>query len=59
MTNWYDKVSKDVNNIPDAVAYYESELLQAKKETNITRLLAEKGVGPAKTPPIKIILIDE
>lgn len=33
--NWYDKVSKDVSAIPDAVAYYESELLQAKKETNI------------------------
>jgi len=33
--NWYDKVSKDVSAIPDAVAYYEAELLQAKKETNI------------------------
>ena len=33
--NWYDKVSKDVSAIPDAVAYYEAELLQAKRETNI------------------------
>jgi len=33
--NWYDKVSKYISNIPDAVAYYESELLEAKKETGI------------------------
>ena len=48
MTNWYDKVSKDVNNIPDAVAYYESELLQAKKETNITgRIEKASAIMPA------------
>jgi hypothetical protein len=28
--NWYDRVSKDISNIPDAVAYYEAELLEAK-----------------------------
>jgi hypothetical protein len=25
-----------------------------KKETTVTQLLAEKGIGPAATPPIKI-----
>ena len=35
MINWYDKVSKDINNIPSAVDYYEKELVEAKKETNI------------------------
>ena len=35
MINWYDRVSKDISTIPDAVAYFESELLEAKKETNI------------------------
>ena len=35
MINWYDKVSKDISNIPDAVAYYESELLEAKQDTRI------------------------
>jgi hypothetical protein len=35
MTNWYDRVSKDVNAIPDAVQHYERELLEARKETNI------------------------
>ena len=33
--NWYDRVSKDISAIPDAVAYYEAELLKAKLETNI------------------------
>jgi hypothetical protein len=29
--NWYDRVSKDISNIPDAVAYYEAELILAKQ----------------------------
>lgn len=37
----------------------KKQLLILKKETTITRVLAEKGVGPAKTPPIKIVLVDE
>ena len=35
MINWYDKVSKDISNIPDAIKYYENELVEAKKETNV------------------------
>lgn len=33
---WYNKVSKDISHIPDAVAYYESELLAAKSDTRIS-----------------------
>ena len=33
--NWYDRVSKDISNIPDAVTYYEAELLDAKNDTRI------------------------
>jgi hypothetical protein len=33
--NWYDAVSKDISRIPDAVAYYESELVNAKTDTHI------------------------
>ncbi len=33
--NWYDRVSKDISNIPDAVAHYETELLEAKKDARI------------------------
>ena len=33
--NWYDRVSKDISQIPDAVAYYESELLAAKQDARI------------------------
>jgi hypothetical protein len=32
---WYNKVSKDISHIPDAVAYYEAELLAAKSDTRI------------------------
>lgn len=34
--NWYDRVSKDISQIPDAVAYYEAELLAAKIDSRIT-----------------------
>jgi hypothetical protein len=34
--SWYSKVSKDISNIPDAVAYYEAELLAAKTDARIT-----------------------
>ena len=32
---WYSKVSKDISNIPDAVAYFEAELLVAKNDSRI------------------------
>ena len=34
--NWYSKVSKDISHIPDAVEYYEAELLAAKNDSRIT-----------------------
>jgi hypothetical protein len=33
--SWYEKVSKDISYIPDAVAFYEKELLDAKLECKI------------------------
>ena len=42
---WYSDVSRDISRIPDAVAYYENELLDAKKEVklkgNVERAAAE------------------
>jgi len=32
---WYSKVSQNIGNIPDAVLYFEKELLEAKKEVRI------------------------
>ena len=29
---WYSKISKDISLIPDALQYYEDELVEAKKE---------------------------
>ena len=33
--NWYDRVSKDISEIPNAVAYYEAELQAAKIDARI------------------------
>ena len=33
---WYNKVSQDISNIPDAVAHFEAELQAAKSECRIT-----------------------
>jgi hypothetical protein len=32
---WYNKVSKDISCIPDAVEYFEAELIDAKKDARI------------------------
>jgi hypothetical protein len=35
MTDWYRQVSGDISRLPDAIAYYESELQTARIETSI------------------------
>jgi len=32
---WYSDIAKDIGNIPDAVLYFETELLDARKEVKI------------------------
>ena len=32
---WYSEVSRDVGKIPDAVAFFEDELVDAKKECKL------------------------
>jgi hypothetical protein len=32
---WYAKIAKDISHIPDAVQYYESELVEARKEVRL------------------------
>ena len=32
---WYSQISKDISKIPDALQYYEDELVEAKKECRI------------------------
>jgi len=34
--NWYDRVSRDISVIPDAIKYFESELVEAKQEMQIS-----------------------
>src|SRR6056300_1517477 len=32
---WYGKITKDLSSLPDFISFYETELLEAKKETGI------------------------
>jgi hypothetical protein len=34
--SWYTKVSKDISYIPDAVAYFENELIDARKDSKVS-----------------------
>lgn len=34
--NWYSKVANDISYIPDAISYYEDELISARAEVKIT-----------------------
>jgi len=33
---WYTDIAKDISNIPDAVLYFEAELVEARKEVKLT-----------------------
>ena len=35
MINWYSEVSRSLAKIPDCVAYFDKELLQARKQCSI------------------------
>lgn len=37
--NWYDRVSKDISQIPDAIAYFQQELVLAKKDCHVSGLI--------------------
>jgi len=32
---WYSNIAKDISNIPDAVLYFEAELVEARKEVKL------------------------
>lgn len=36
MINWYNRVSKDITLIPNAIAHFEAELTEAKKDAKIS-----------------------
>lgn len=37
--NWYDRVSRDISKIPDAIAYYDQELIEAKRDCSMSGLI--------------------
>lgn len=42
---WYTKVAQDVSNIPDAVAYFETELVTARQEVRLTGNLEKQSAS--------------
>ena len=42
---WYNKVAKDISNIPDAVEYFEAELISARYECRITGSLEKAAAS--------------
>jgi hypothetical protein len=42
---WYTKISKDISHIPDAVDYFNSELLDARNECRITGNIERAAAG--------------
>jgi hypothetical protein len=43
--SWYIKVSKDISNIPAAVAYFESEYVSAKQDSRISGNIEKASAG--------------
>lgn len=52
-------LNSEIKTLKSDFIELKKQLLFLRKETNITRVLSDKGVGPAKTPPIKIVIVDE
>ena len=52
-------LNNEIKTLKSDFIELKKQLLFLKKEGNITRALADRGVGPAKNPPIKIVIIDE
>lgn len=49
------QLNSDIKEIKSEFVETRAQLMRLKMETRITKKLAEKGIGPAGTPPIKLI----
>ena len=52
-------LNTDIKALKSDFIEAKKKLLILKKESNVAKVLAEKGIGPASSPPIKIILSNE
>lgn len=43
--NWYTEVSNDIQRIPDAVAFFESELITAKQEVALSGVIEKASAA--------------
>ncbi len=49
------QLNSEIKEIKSEFVETRAQLMRLKMETRITKKLANKGVGPANTPPIKLI----
>jgi len=49
------QLNSDIKEIKSEFVETRAQLMRLKMETRITKKLAEKGIGTAGTPPIKLI----
>ena len=52
-------LNTDIKSLKSEFIDAKKQLLILKKESTVTRVLEEKGVGPASSPPIKINILNE
>jgi hypothetical protein len=52
-------LNTDIKSLKSEFVDAKKQLLIIKKESTVTRVLEEKGVGPASSPPIKINILNE
>lgn len=50
------QLNSEIKEIKSEFVETRAQLMRLKMETRITKKLANKGVGPTNTPPIKLIL---
>ena len=50
------KLNNDVRELRSEFVDRRSSLMRMKMESTITRKMAEKGIKPSETPPVKIII---
>jgi len=52
-------LNTEIKELKSEFIEVKKQLFILKKESTVTKVLAENGVGPASSPPIKIIISNE
>ena len=52
-------LNKEIKELKSDFIEAKKQLLILKKESTVTEILSKKDLGPASSPPIKIVLLNE